>query len=227
MKILGIETSTDVCGIALIEDRMLIAESRSNIKRAHAEKLIYSIDKVLDDAKLKLTEIDGIAISIGPGSFTGLRIGLAAVKGLSFGADLPVTAVSSLDALAWQAYFWPNQISPIVKAQADEAYNALYHFENGRLIRQTDYNLITLDMLEELINQKTLIINIGMKNLSEHISDKIQKHITIAQPELSLTSGYSVALLGYEKFKNNEIENIDNLEPFYLKAFKAKKKSGL
>ncbi len=172
MKILGIDTSTDICGVALTDDKILITEFRSNIKRAHAEKIIYAIDRVLSDAHFKPNEIDGIAISIGPGSFTGLRIGLAAVKGLALATNLPVVAVPSLDALASQAFFWRDQICPLVKAQADEAYTALYHFQNSQLIQDSDYQWSRLT-LHDLINQKTLILNFGMKNLPDFIKGEM------------------------------------------------------
>jgi len=227
MKILGIDTSTDVCGIALTEDKTLITEFRSNIKRAHAEKIIHAIDRVLGDVNLKISEIDGIAVAIGPGSFTGLRIGLAAVKGLAFAANLPVVAVPSLDALAYQAYFWQDQICPLVKAQADEAYTALYHFQNGRLISDSDYQLVTLASLNELIHQKTLILNFGMKNMPDFIKGELAELVTIAPPEFCLASGYAVAILGFDKFILHQVEDIEKLEPYYLKDFKAKKKRGL
>ena len=227
MKILGIDTSTDICGIALAEDKTLITEFRSNIKRAHAEKIIHAIDRVLGDVNLKINEIDGIAISIGPGSFTGLRIGLAAVKGLALATNLPVVAVPSLDALAYQAYFWQDQICVLVKAQADEAYTAFYHFQNGNLTKDSDYQLVTLDSLGNLIHQKTLILNIGMKYLPNLIKGELAELAMIAPPELSLTSGYAVAILGFEKFIHDQIEDIERLEPYYLKDFKAKKKRGL
>lgn len=227
MKILGIDTSTDICGIALTEDTTLITEFRSNIKRAHSEKIILAIDRVLSEVHLKLNEIDGIAISIGPGSFTGLRIGLAAVKGLAFAAKLPVVTVPSLDALALQAFFWQHQICPLIKAQADEAYAALYHFHNGRLIRNSDYQLVTLNTLHDFINQKTLIINVGMNNLQDFIIGKLVKLAEIAPPEYSLTSGYFVAISGFDKFARQELEDIEKLEPFYLKNFKTKKQRGL
>jgi len=227
MKILGIDTSTDICGIALTEDKTLITEFRSNIKRAHAEKIIGAIDRVLSDVQLKINEIDGIAISIGPGSFTGLRIGLAAVKGLALATNLPVVAVPSLDGLAYQAYFWPAQVCPLVKAQADEAYTALYHFQNGQLIRKSDYQLVMLDALHDLIKQKTLILNAGMKNLPDFIIGELTQLVEVAPPEYCMPGGYTVAISGFEKFSQQNIAAIDSLEPFYLKDFKVKKKHGL
>lgn len=227
MKILGIDTATDILGIAVTEDKTLIAEYRSNIRRAHAERLIPSIERLLSDLKIEPTDLDGISISIGPGSFTGLRIGLAAVKGLALAADLPVVSVSTLDVLASQAAFWNEQICPIIKAQGEESYTALYKYKGEELTRLTEYRLIQMSQLEILIKEKTLILSVGINEIESYITRGLEKKIKIAPREISHTSGFSVALLGYEKILKNEFENIDQLVPFYLKDFKAKKKIGI
>lgn len=225
MKVLGIDTATDILGIALTEDRKLITEYRSNFKRAHAEKLINSIDQVLKDANLSLQDLDGIAISIGPGSFTGLRIGLSSVKGLAFSTQIPIVAVNTLDALAHQALYWNYQICPLIHAQADEAYTALYRVNKFLLERISEYRLITLGELNHLISEKTLILNNGMKNLPEYIAHFDQGQFIIAPEELSYLSGLTIAQLGYDKLQKGEVEDIETLEPYYLKEFKAKQKS--
>lgn len=225
MKILGIDTATDVCGIALTEDKQLITEYRSNFKRAHAEKLIVSIAKVLEDANLSLKDLNGIAISIGPGSFTGLRIGLSAVKGLVFANHLPVVSVNTLDALAHQALFYSYQICPLIKAQADEAYTALYRANNFALERISKYRLINLDQLTSFIDKETLIINNGMENLEAYIPQMGGELFKVAPQEISLLNGFTVAQLGYDRLQRGQIDDIETLEPYYLKEFKAKKKS--
>jgi len=227
LKILGIDTATDVLGVALTENKELIVESRSNIKRAHAEKLILAIEKVLNEVKMKPKDLDGITVSIGPGSFTGLRIGLAAVKGLAFAANVPVVSVPTLDALVLQSQFWPHQIRPLVKAQGDEAYSAVYRFDKRNLKRESDYQIIDIKNIAELIREKTLLLNIGMNNLENFIPDEMKNLIEIAPRELSKTSGFAVARIGYEKLLKNDVEEISQLEPFYLKNFKAIKKIGI
>ena len=227
MKILGIDTATDILAVALTDNRELIVESRSNIKRAHAEKLILTIEKILTEAKLNLKDIDGIAISIGPGSFTGLRIGLAAVKGLALATNIPVVSVPTLDALVLQAYFYPYQICPLVKAQGDEAYTARYRFEKKSLKRESDYQIQDIKFIAELITVKTLFLNVGMKNLNNYMNAEQKNLIEIAPQEFSKTSGFAIARIGFEKLLKNDIANIDLLEPFYLKDFKALKKIGI
>ena len=227
MKILGIDTSTDVLGVAVTDDRALISEIRSNIKRAHAERLVPTIQNVLSNLGMRPNDLNGIAISIGPGSFTGLRIGLAAVKGIALATQTPVVSVVSLDVLAINARFWQQQICPLIKAQMDEAYIAKYRFIDNQLIKHGDYQLMNLNELEQYIENQTLLINSGIKNFENYIPDHLKSQVMIAPPELSLTSGYATALLGWEKLRQGEFEDIDQLVPFYLKDFKAKKKVGL
>lgn len=227
VKILGIDTATNVCGLALTEDRNLIAELRLNFQRAHGEKLIVALHHLLDDAGLKLQDVAGLAISIGPGSFTGLRIGLAVVKGLALAHPMPVVAVPTLDALAWQAYCWRDQICPLIKAQADEAYTALYQFQSQELIRKTDFQLIPMAALDQFIGQRTLILNAGMKNLEAFLTTGLRERVEVAPAALAMPSGYAVAYLGMDKLLRQEFEDIDRLEPFYLKDFKAKRKVGI
>ena len=227
LKILGVDTATDVLGVAIVEDRHLKAEMRSNLKRAHAERLIPSIEMLLCALKLNIRDLNGIAISIGPGSFTGLRIGLAAVKGLAFASGLPVVTVASLDVLAYQAKWWQFEIRPLIRAQADEVYTATYNFEQQKLNRKSDYSLIDLKDLKSVIKHKSLLLPSGIKNIHNFIPNELKTMVEIASPEDSMTSGFTVALLGFEKFFNNEFENLDALEPFYLKNFKAKQKIGI
>lgn len=227
MKILAIDTSTDVCAVALTEDQRLISEYRTLNRRAHAEKILPAIDWILNDAQLRINQLDGIAVSIGPGSFTGLRIGLAAVKGLVLATNLPVVAVPSLDAIASLASCWEGQICPLVKCQSHEAYAALYHFEGDVLIRDSDYLLINLASLAELIHRRTLILNMGINDLSNYLAGSRKDLIVLAPAHLCLASGYAIARLGFDRFCYQKIEDVERLEPFYLKDFKAKKKQGL
>ncbi len=227
MKILGIDTATDVLGVAVTEGQELIAEYRSHIKRAHAERLVPTIERLLNDLNLTPRSLDGIAVSIGPGSFTGLRIGLAAVKGIAYAANLPVVGVSSLEIVAFQGKFWPHQICPLIKAQGDEVYTAIYKFEGDCLVKKKEEQLIHLEHLQTIITGKTLLLTSGIKNLDEFITDVLKEYVHIAPKSDSMISGYSVAILGLSKFKKNETENIDLLVPFYLKDFKAKQKIGI
>ncbi|MBD3289356.1 tRNA (adenosine(37)-N6)-threonylcarbamoyltransferase complex dimerization subunit type 1 TsaB, partial [candidate division KSB1 bacterium] len=170
MNILGIETATNVLGVALTEDRRLITEIRLNFKKAHAEKVIGSIETVLKEAGITLTDLDAVAVSIGPGSFTGLRIGLSTVKGLAFANDLPLAAVNTLDSLASNAMLWRGQICAVIHAQADEAYAALYRSNHFRQERIGDYELLDLNEIRDFIKEKTLLLHSGVKEIGRYLS---------------------------------------------------------
>lgn len=225
MKILGIDTATDVCGVALTEDARLITEIRSNFKRAHAEKLIDAIARVLDDAAVTLKNVQAIAISIGPGSFTGLRIGLSTVKGLAFANQIPIVTVNTLDALAFQAIYSTDQICSLIPAQANEVYTACYLAENFRLRQTCDYRLLLLEELKDYFDRKTLIVHSSVKNLSTALERIEPGLITIAPDSLSLLNGVTIARLGYDKIIKKQFADVATVEPYYLKEFKVKQKS--
>lgn len=227
MKILGIDTSTEVLGLAITEDDNLISEARYVIKRAHAERLITAVADLLSASRLALDDLEGISISIGPGSFTGLRIGLAAVKGLVFGRNIPVAGVSTLEVLAHCGRFWNGEIRPLIRAQADEAYTAAFREDGGELVMKQGARLIAMDELETVVAEKTLLIISGFKSYQDYITPKVKEKVSIALPQDSMISGFTVARLGWQRFENNQVDAVENLEPFYLKEFKAKKKIGL
>ncbi|MBN2355030.1 tRNA (adenosine(37)-N6)-threonylcarbamoyltransferase complex dimerization subunit type 1 TsaB, partial [candidate division KSB1 bacterium] len=120
MIILGIETATQVCGVALARDGVLLCEYRSNMKNIHARVLTASIEKIWQDAQVEAGQLNGIAVSIGPGSFTGLRIGLSTAKGIAFAVGCPIMAVPTLQALAHQAPVTAGTICPILRSRPDQ-----------------------------------------------------------------------------------------------------------
>ena len=219
MKLLAIDTATEVCGIALVEEQRLVADYRLNIKNIHNEKLVQAIENLLSDANWRLNGLDGLAVSIGPGSFTGLRIGISVCKGLAFSHNLPVAAVNTMDALVHGIHFWQGPIYPIIKARATEVYTALYRNLNG-LQRLTDYQIVNIGDFADLLKEKSLVIASPCSILKFLKSDLIVE----ADYELTISLPFRIGLIGHNKLMNNEIENPETLEPFYLKEFKPKMK---
>ena len=127
MKILALETATLAGSIAIVDDRYgLVSEVRVNLKIAHAERLMPSIQWILDASRMSIDEIDAFAVSIGPGSFTGLRIGLSTAKGLSYAAKKPIVPVPTLDAFARMLPYCSYMICPLFDARRSQVYAALY-----------------------------------------------------------------------------------------------------
>jgi len=220
MKILAIETAADVCGVALSEDNQLVAEYRLIQKNVHNEKLVSAINSLVSDTNWNLETIKGIAVSIGPGSFTGLRIGISVSKGLAFTLGIPLVEVNTLDALAYQAHLWSGQVCAIIKVREREVSLALYKGNLEKFQRCSDYQIVKTEELDDFFTVKTLVIsNPGSLNLNFS-----NDNIVLASTEMSILSPFTVAQLGYLKFQSNEIAELESVEPFYLKEFKPKRK---
>src|SRR5512140_772699 len=141
MKILSIETSTMLGGVAIIDDAAgLIAETRLNVKTTHSERLMTAINNTLIQSEMDLDDIDAFAVAIGPGSFTGLRIGLSTVKGLSYATGKKIVTVPTLEAFAWNFQCCPYPVCIMLDARKGEVYAAVFKWEKGgfrRLIPET------------------------------------------------------------------------------------------
>ena len=220
MKILGIETATQICSAAIIEDDKLLADYRLNIKNIHAKGLFRIIEHLCNMTDTEINGLDGIAISIGPGSFTGLRIGLSTVKGLVISSGTPVTTVSTLQALAFQAPASYGIICPIIKSRNREYYAAIYERKNGKDHLIKDVTVVTYDELLSFLPPRTLLIghtgDLSNINFSE-------KEITIAPDHFSVPGAFNIAVLGLQQIKQNNISDIDTLEPLYYQEFIAGK----
>jgi len=221
LRILGIETATQVCGAALCRGEQLIAESRLNIKNVHSEKLTRMISDLAARTDFHLKGLDGIAVSIGPGSFTGLRIGLSVAKGLAFALERPLVAVSTLEALAAQAPTLDGRVCAVVSSRRGEIFAAVFRRRGSEVIRESEDKALALaDLLNE-VPGAALVVGSGAQLVGElHPPRKV-----IAPEPFCLASPYAVARLGAQKLARGETAAVDELEPSYLKAFEPGVKS--
>lgn len=152
MRILAIETSTLLGGVAVTDDSSgLIAEVRLNVKLTHSERLMTEIDHVMKRSGLQVSDIDAFAVSIGPGSFTGLRIGVSTVKGFSYATGRPIVSVPTLEAFAWNFPFSRYPVCTLLDARKKEVYAALFRWGDGGFTRLIDETSTKVDMLLEKI----------------------------------------------------------------------------
>ncbi|MBI4557131.1 MAG: tRNA (adenosine(37)-N6)-threonylcarbamoyltransferase complex dimerization subunit type 1 TsaB [Candidatus Hydrogenedentes bacterium] len=135
MRILAADTATEINTVAVCDDDEVLAETIVRCERAHTERLLETVDWVLDQASAKLGAMDALAISVGPGSFTGLRVGVATWKGLAVGAKLPLVGVPTLDAMTRVAPFRDGCVCPLLDARMGEVFGALYCFEGGQRLK--------------------------------------------------------------------------------------------
>lgn len=217
MKVLGIETSTPAGSIALIDDEEIIFEYTYQGKLEHSAWLMPAIDKLLKDANLSLKDIEAIAVSSGPGSFTGLRIGISTIKGIVHGLGIPVVGVSILDSLAYNLLYTEKVICPILDAKKKEVYVALY---SGQIPhRLTDYLLISPHRLIEIISKPTIFLGNGLKLYLKLIKNSLEDKVVcfFAPPSLWLPRASNLALLGLKELKAGKQKDIYSLTPLYLR----------
>ena len=220
MIILGIETATQICSTALIGNDSLMAEYRLNIKNAHAGKLVGAIEKILQDADIKVQELSGIAVSIGPGSFTGLRIGLSVAKGLAMPDAIPLVAVPTLTALASQAPVADGVVCPLIRSRVKEFYVALYQRRQFVDEQFEDVHVLQMDELHNFIPENALLI--GDIHALQKQGFNLSGFQTAPQ-QYSLLSGYTIARLGAALVSQGRMEDLDTLEPLYHQDFIAGK----
>lgn len=217
--ILNIETSTTNCSVSLSkEGETLVLKEDYNSNYSHAERLHSYIDDVLKEAKVSLSDLEAIAISKGPGSYTGLRIGVSAAKGLCFSSDKPLVSVATLEALAHQVKINDGIIVSMLDAKRMEVYSAVFNSEH-RQIRDTQAQILEEDSFNKYL-EKGKVYFIG--NGVEKTKTLIVHHNAIFV-ENKLPSSKEMSLLAYNKYKKNDIEDVAYFEPFYLKDFIALK----
>ncbi len=218
MKVLGIETATQVCSTALVENETLISEYRLNLKNVHAGKLPVLIKNMLNDIKISVQDIDAIAVSAGPGSFTGLRIGISVAKGISLAHNIPIIPVSTMDALVFQVPVKDGTICSTIKAKANEYYTAIYKRNN--FIDNMIEN-ITIKSDEEIFNatpENTIIFG----DITTNTKLKLPDQFVYLKNRQIYANSYTIALLGSKNSKYDTL-NSDTFEPTYYQEFIAVK----
>jgi tRNA threonylcarbamoyladenosine biosynthesis protein TsaB len=244
MKILAIETSTMLGGIAIMDDLSgLIAEVRLNVKSTHSERLMTEIAHVLKQAELKVSDIDVFAIAIGPGSFTGLRIGLSTVKGFSYATGKPIVSVPTLEALAWNYPYCSYPVCTLLDARKKEVYAALFKWGDGGVTRLIDEVSIKVDRLLGRINEgnpplppfskggeggfsdkRVVFTGEGAILYKDKIIEVMGNKAIFASPEKIVPSPANVASIGIKKAIKGEFSEPVSLVPFYIRRSEAELK---
>jgi tRNA threonylcarbamoyladenosine biosynthesis protein TsaB len=224
MKVLGLDTCTMTAGMGLVDEGEVLVEMKFDVKVTYSEVLMPAVDLVLRTVGLKLADVDGFAISIGPGSFTGLRIGLSTVKALCIASRKPLASVPSLDALASRSLFCRHQVAPLLDAKKNQVYAAIYETGDGELRRQSDYMAANIEALAGKISRETLFVGPGAKLYHRELIDRLGKKAYFALGEQSAPSGASVARLGARKLASGQTEEISELEPLYIRKSEAELK---
>lgn len=217
MLVLGIETSTKTGSVAVASEKEIIAQYSLNIEVTHSERLMSTVDRVLKDTGIAVSALGGFAVAIGPGSFTGLRIGLAAVKGLALATGKPVAAVPTLEALAWNLPYAAHPVCPLLDARKNEVYAAMYRFEGNALVHVMAEAVMSLSRLEEHISEKTIFTGEASRLFREEIEKQFGDRALFAPQSAILPSAATVAEIGSLMIKNGRHADPDRLTPMYIR----------
>jgi len=238
MKLLALETSTLMGGVAIVdESEGLIAESRLSIRTTFSERLMTEIDHMMKQAAISFEHIDVFAVSIGPGSFTGLRIGLSTVKGFAFATGKPVVSVPSLEAFAWNFPYCCYPVCTLLDAREKEVYAAVFVWKDKGFVRIIEEVTISINnLLENLISlntpvqrgedggfsdQKILFAGEGAVLYRHQIIDSLGERAVFAPPEKMVPSPATMALLGMKKASRGEFSDPIGLVPLYIRKSEA------
>lgn len=226
MKVLAIDTASIVATVAIMDDEKLIGEYILNHKKTHSQKIMPIIREVLDSAQLKVADIDVFAVANGPGSFTGLRIGVATIKGLAHAVNKPVVGISTLDGLAFNLPHCKHMICPIMDARRQQVYNALYKWvDDSFYIVEEPRALPVGDLIRELKekDEQVMFTGDGVAVFQEQLKNELGERCHFAPIAFRMQRASSIAELALQKAYKGEVESYMTFAPFYLRKSQAER----
>ena len=219
MRILAVDTSTMMSSISILEDDKIIADSSINQEETHSEMLVPLIKRMLDDLKIKANDIDLFAIAKGPGSFTGLRIGMTSLKAMAQALDKPIIGVSTLKGMAY-SIMNDGYVLAIIDARGKRYFAGLYKWNNDQLEMQFE-EIIEENELEKRIQEidKITIVGEAISKLPNKIKEF--SNVRLSHPGLNNGISRNIAVLAKEKYEKGEIDNTFDITPNYLRKSQA------
>ncbi len=221
MRILAIDTASNVATAAIVEDDKLLGEFILNHKKTHSQKIMPVIDELLTSCELSVEEIDLFAAANGPGSFTGLRIGVATVKGLAHATGKPVVGINALEGLAWNVAGYPGTVVALMDARREQVYTAAYRWDGEALETVQQACVLPVKELLERQQQRCIFVGDGAVLHQELIQKSLGGRAVIAPGNQQGQRASSVAALALQKAKRGLTESYLTLEPFYLRKSQA------
>ena len=213
--ILNLETATTNCSVSLARDGKLLAlREENNRNYSHSEQLHLFIQQVLEEAQLSMQDVEAVAVSKGPGSYTGLRIGVASAKGLCFALDIPLISLPTLDSLARQLEVTDGHLIPMLDARRMEVYAKVLKCDYEP-VRETRAEIINAYSYQEFVEKGAVyLIGNGAKKCRE-----VLRHPNFRFEEERVPSAREMGHMSHQRFEKGEFESLAYFEPFYLKEF--------
>lgn len=225
MKILAIEASSLVASVAILTDDVITAEYTMNHKITHSQTIMPMLDEIVSRSETELSEVDAIAVSGGPGSFTGLRIGAATGKGLAQALNIPIIHVPTIDAMAYNAYGYCGLVCPIMDARRGQVYTGVFRFLD-KMDTVMENCAISIEELMEFLNKKNqpvLFIGDGIPVFQNYISEVAKFRVDFAPAHMNRQRAASVAALAGEYFHLGKTQTAAEHLPEYLRVSQAER----
>lgn len=225
MKVLALESSAMTASAAIVSEDLVMAEYTIDHKKTHSQTLLSMIDEMFKMAGIALNEIDAIAVSGGPGSFTGLRIGSATAKGLGMALNVPLVHVPTMDAMAYNIYGSSKLICPLMDARRTQVYTGLYTFEKDFCVVEKQDILLIKDLVERLNEKEMEVIFLGdgVEPNRQYIEENLKVPFSYAPVSLNRSKAASVGALGIKMYQNGQTETAAQHLPEYLRATQAER----
>lgn len=224
MIILSIDSSTPVAGIAVSDDKTLLGEVMINTKNTHSEKLMPMVAQLLDDLQMNIQQVEAVAVTCGPGSFTGLRIGMATAKGIVQGGNKKLIAIPTLDCLAQNLLHYSGIICPIMNAQKKQVYTAIYRSGESNLERLSDYQAIEADKLADqllALNETVWFVGDGVEAFSDVFLQKLGAKCRFADGNTVLPRAGALAMLAADRALQQQFDDLYQAELIYIRKSEA------
>lgn len=226
MKILALDSSGLVASVAVVEDDNLLGEYTINHKKTHSQTLLPMLDEVAKMTELDMGTVDAIAVSGGPGSFTGLRIGSATAKGLGLALDVPIVHVPTLHALAYNLWGTDKAVCPLMDARRQQTYTGIYEFIEGELREIVPPCAVGIGEIITEINalgREVIFLGDGTNVFASYIKEQCSVKYSFAPASMNKQRAASVAALGLELYKRGQFEPAGDHKPEYLRLSQAER----
>jgi tRNA threonylcarbamoyladenosine biosynthesis protein TsaB len=214
--LLAIDTATRYAGVALYDGDRILSETSWLSDRNHSVELMPTLVRMLDRQGLGAKDLSAVAVSIGPGSFTGLRIGVSVAKGLAQAQNIPVFGVPTLDVLAYQHSEQRRPIWTVIQAGRGRLCVALYRHRRGRLLQEGYVHLTTLEELAGLLSGRCLLCGELDRDEIDRLATLADADLVVATPSMSMRRPACLAELAWERFARGQADDLDSLSPVYL-----------
>lgn len=230
MRLIALDSSGLVASVAVVEDDILVAEYTIQYKKTHSQTLLPMLDEIRNMVELDLVQVDAIAVAAGPGSFTGLRIGSATAKGLSFATGKPIVAVPTVDGLAFNLYGTDKVICPIMDARRSQVYTGIYEF----LLKDTKYDMrvikeqcaVAFEEIAQNLNElgrEVIFLGDGVPVFRERMKEVVQVPYTLAPAHMNRQRAASIGVLGSLYYAQGRIQSGAEHAPEYLRLSQAER----